>query len=272
VEFLAQLEDYRCRVDGELDRRLPPEWMRPSQLHGAMRYAVFSGGKRLRPTIVVGVADCFSSAIDPNPAAAAVECLHTYTLVHDDLPCCDDDNWRRGLPTCHRRFDEVTALLAGDALLTEAFRILAHSYPLEIAARCVQILSRASCSTGLVGGQMEDCGSRTSNIRSIRTVHYRKTACLIEACFELGGYLSGTLSAIPLLRTIGVCVGFAFQIQDDLLDASGEAQSYVSAYGEEASCEMVRRLYSKALSCIQKTGGDNTFLCHFVSYMAARSS
>src|SRR5437879_4063315 len=155
MEFTAQLQAYRQRTEQGLATLVPAATTRPARLHAAMRYSLEAGGKRLRPVLVLAAADLFGSKVDALPAAVAIECLHTYSLIHDDLPCMDNDDLRRGRPTAHKQFDEATALLAGDALLTLAFQLVAR-YPPPLAAALTRELADAAGSERLIGGQMED--------------------------------------------------------------------------------------------------------------------
>ena len=217
------------RIEGELDRLLPPMDEAPAELHAAMRYALFPGGKRLRPLLCL----CGAAAAGGDPekalrAAAGIECLHTYSLVHDDLPCMDDDDLRRGRATCHKVFGEATALLVGDALLTLAFEAAASA-----GAPAVLALAQAAGSRGMVGGQKADLEAegamRTDGLEQVQWIHDRKTGALIT-----GSLLVGACSAMPVgealpprlldaLRRYGDMVGRAFQIADDCLDLTGTA-------------------------------------------------
>ncbi|MDR1665934.1 MAG: polyprenyl synthetase family protein, partial [Puniceicoccales bacterium] len=190
MAFSDQLERHRKGIESALDRWIPS--VHPSRLHEAMRYSLFSGGKRLRPLWVVAVSEWLGTSMDPYPAAASVECLHTYSLIHDDLPCCDNSDWRRHRPSCHRKFGELTALLAGDALLAQAFYILSQGYAAHpiVATTCTQILSFASGSTQLVGGQMEDTLPTLPRRQHLNQVNLKKTTALLRACFEMAGCLS----------------------------------------------------------------------------------
>lgn len=192
-------------------QRLSPQLLR------AMEYSLFSGGKRFRPAL----------CLIANPAAvefaAAIEMVHTYSLIHDDLPCMDNDDERRGQPTNHKKFGEPLALLAGDALLTESFLVIAESYQdrPQMATQLVQILARASGPSGMVGGQAMDMnlGAPLDNLDAVKKVHWTKTAELIAACLEGAGVVAGApLEQQNHLRQLGLCLGLCFQIKDDLLD------------------------------------------------------
>jgi geranylgeranyl diphosphate synthase type II len=225
--FLAFAAEWGARVEAALHELLPPAAAMPSRLHEAMRYALFPGGKRLRPMLVL--LGCRAVGGDPAAAlraAAALECLHTYSLVHDDLPCMDDDALRRGRPTCHVVFGEAMALLAGDALLTVAFEGAAAA-----GATAVVELARAAGSLGMVGGQVEDLAAEgeTSGhtLARVQWIHDHKTGALITAALLVGAH-AGCAGAAPArvaaaLRVYGDLLGRAFQIADDCLDLTGTA-------------------------------------------------
>jgi geranylgeranyl diphosphate synthase, type II len=227
--FPAFQQRWLPRLEAALDRLLPAAATPPTVLHEAMRYAMFPGGKRLRP--LLGLLGCAATGGDLERAllpAAAIECLHTYSLVHDDLPCMDDDELRRGRPTCHVRYGEATALLVGDALLTVAFEGTAHGGALAVLA-----LARAAGSLGMVGGQMADLeagqGRGERNLDRVAFIHDRKTGALITASLLVGA-LAGAAGGPPLseallalLRQFGDRLGRAFQIADDCLDLTSTA-------------------------------------------------
>ena len=217
----------RARIDAALDRYTDFGPGCPAQLAEAICYAVLAPGKRLRPRLVLLAAEACGGGIDDAlPAACAVEMVHAYSLVHDDLPAMDDDDLRRGRPTCHKAFGEATAILVGDALLARAFEILAtETQPAERAARCCAVLGRAAGATELVGGQAADlAGDATTNdVVVLESIHRRKTAAMITASVELGGIAAcATREQLAALARYGQNLGLAFQITDDLLDVSGE--------------------------------------------------
>jgi geranylgeranyl diphosphate synthase type II len=192
-----------------------------------MTYSVLGGGKRLRPVLVLLTCEaCGGNIRAALPAACAVEMVHTYSLIHDDLPAMDDDNLRRGRPTNHVKFGEAGAILAGDALLTLAFEVLARVEPPEVAARCCMDLARASGACGMVGGQAADLDAEQTGIKSgeeLESIHRRKTARLIACSARLGALVAGANSkTLDALEIYGESVGLAFQIADDLLDLQGE--------------------------------------------------
>src|SRR3954462_155426 len=192
-----ELKRHVARVERGLDLHVPRADTRPARLHTAMRYSLEAGGKRLRPTVVLATADLFGATEDAAlPAAIAIECIHTYSLIHDDLPCMDNDDLRRGRPTAHKQFDEATALLAGDALLTHAFALLATAYAAQptLAHALVRELAEAAGSQRLIGGQMEDLLAEKkadATKDELEFIHLNKTAAMIEAALVMGGLIGG---------------------------------------------------------------------------------
>ena len=240
------LRDARRRVDEALGRYLPevdpaPGAACPPRLAEAMRYSVLAGGKRLRPVLALMAAEACGA--DPDvalPAACALELIHTYSLVHDDLPSMDDDDLRRGRPTCHKAFDEATAVLAGDALLTLAFEVVAaHVRPAEAAARCVAALAEAAGPAGMVGGQMADLlaeGRTDGTAAALEAIHRRKTGALLRAALKLGALSAGADEAtLRALDDYGQGVGLAFQIVDDLLDVQGDEAKLGKRVGKDST-------------------------------------
>ena len=220
------LKQRRKIVDKAIDDIMPPARMRPVLLHKAMRYAAFSGGKRLRPILCLAAAEAVGAphrcALAP---AVALELLHTYTLVHDDLPCMDDDALRRGKPTCHVVFGEANAVLAGDALQALAFSVLASTpvHPPYTAAQLIQELATAAGSTGVVGGQVEDLAADSGpmTLQRVEFIHQHKTADLFRAALRLGAMAGNApRDLLSALTHHGADLGIAFQITDDLLDAA----------------------------------------------------
>jgi farnesyl diphosphate synthase len=227
-------------VDGTLDRILPKPHGLHRKVHEAMRYAVFAGGKRLRPFLVLASARLFD--IEPERAlraAAAIEAMHTYSLVHDDLPCMDDDDLRRGRPTTHIAFDEATAVLAGDALLTVAFEILSDeaTHPAaDVRCRLVSRLARAAGHDGMIGGQMIDMEAAGRALDSDQVVQLQrmKTGALFEFCCEVGPILGlRSDEDCERLRQYARDFGLVFQITDDLLDVTGSAERTGKAVGKD---------------------------------------
>jgi geranylgeranyl diphosphate synthase type II len=200
----------------------------PARLAEAMRYSLLGGGKRLRPVLCLLAAEACGGDWDAAmPSACALEMVHTYSLIHDDLPSMDDDDLRRGRPTCHKAFDEATAILAGDGLLTLAFEtIVRHTRPPEAAAGCVRALAEGAGPSGMVAGQMADLeaeGRDDPTVGALEAIHVRKTGALLRASLRMGGIVAGADAArLQALTSYGHAVGLAFQIVDDLLDVTGD--------------------------------------------------
>jgi geranylgeranyl diphosphate synthase type II len=280
-------ERLRTRIDSALDRYTDFGPGSPADLTEAIRYAVLAPGKRLRPRLVLLATEaCGGSADAALPAACAVEMVHAYSLVHDDLPAMDDDDLRRGRPTCHKAFGEATAILVGDALLARAFEIIADDVqPPERAARCCAVLGRAAGATELVGGQAADLAGGlaggfardpaasdldATDVDALESIHRRKTAAMITASVELGGIVAGaTAMQLAALRLYGQNLGLAFQITDDLLDVSGDPSvvgkrlakdaergkiTYPQVLGVAASRERARQLVDAACVAIESFG------------------
>ena len=243
------LTELRARAEERLDAALHDRPGQPASLLEAMRYSLLAPGKRLRPMLVALAAEACAANADPWPAACAVEMIHAYSLIHDDLPAMDDDDLRRGQPTCHKKFGEALAILAGDALQALAFELLADGYPAATAAACCKELARAAGAVGMVGGQVDDLSwesggwrveggaeessalrvPRSELVDGLENLHARKTGALIRASLKLG-VLAGHAHRAPpepelLERFVayGQCLGLAFQITDDLLDVEGDA-------------------------------------------------
>lgn len=247
----------------------------PSRLHEAMAYSLTAGGKRVRPILAISGYEAVGGEIDHVilPAASALEFVHTYSLIHDDLPAMDDDDFRRGKPTNHKVFGEATAILAGDALLTDAFGLIAGvSAPAERVIRVVQVLSYASGAYGMVAGQQEDIDSEGKVIdgRALQHIHEHKTAALIEASVKIGVILGGgSEEAVSAISRYGKNIGLAFQVVDDLLDITGSIEelgktpgadmargknTYPSIFGVEKSQKMAENLIAEAVAALECFG------------------
>ena len=237
AEYLAERS---AHVDRALDDVLPAAETQPRVLHEAMRYSVFSGGKRIRPVLCMAAAEAAGgSAEDALWPALALELLHAYTLIHDDLPCMDDDDMRRGKPSLHKAFGEANAVLAGDALQALAFEVAARPAPGERyePVRIVTELAVAAGSHGVIGGQVEDLAAVDTDPdrETVEFIHLHKTADLFRASMRMGALAAGaTRKTLAALTTYGTCLGLAFQITDDLLDAADAAPTDESA--GELSC------------------------------------
>lgn len=291
-EFKKEFEARRLKVEAAIDKYLPAEDTRPSIVHKAMRYSMEAGGKRIRPMLLLAAHDMFPSEIDPLPACVAIECLHTYSLIHDDLPCMDNSDLRRGKPTCHKQFDETMALLAGDALLTYSFWLLADAYKAypKVAAGLVLDLSDAGGSTKMIGGQVEDVlGERDGKMtpEKLDFIHHNKTAALITAAVIMGVRLADDYSEekLEVAREIGKNIGLAFQVIDDILDvvsddatmgktthldAANDKMTYVSLYGIDRSREIAAELTAKAVALCEKLSPKCDFLKALIGYMQNR--
>jgi len=309
MDFTAQLQAYRERVEHGLGTLVPAATTRPARLHAAMRYSLEAGGKRLRPILTLAAADLFtatggkkspisnlksqSATADPLPAAVAVECLHTYSLIHDDLPCMDNDDLRRGRPTAHKQFDEATALLAGDALLALAFQLIGRHYA-GSPALCTALtreIADAAGSEHLIGGQMEDLLAEQKTDATpaeLEFIHLNKTGAMLTASLVAGGLCGGAdESQLTALRDAGRHLGLAFQIIDDILDATADTATlgktagkdakagkttYVKLHGLDASRRHAREQSDAAKSALARLPGGAPFLTALVENMAARTN
>jgi geranylgeranyl pyrophosphate synthase len=276
--FGAQLESWRLRMEHALAARLPDPSMVPSRLHEAMRYSVLGGGKRIRPALLFATARTLGLSEDSVEAAAcAIELVHVYSLVHDDLPAMDNDDLRRGRPTCHKAYDEATALLVGDALQPLAFQLLASDPGLPaspaIRLRLIDMLAQASGTFGMAGGQAIDLavqGMRL-DIGQVEDMHARKTGAVIRASVLMAAECAPPLDAslYAALTRFAAAVGLAFQIQDDLLDVTGDVSTLGKATGADserakpthpavigipASQQRVRLLHNQAINALAPFG------------------
>lgn len=233
------------RIHDYLSAKLPAENQIPQRLHQAMRYSVLNGGKRIRPLLVYAMGDAFNASLaDLDSVAAAVELIHCYSLIHDDLPAMDDDDLRRGKPTCHKAYDEATAILAGDALQALAFEILATHHSDNLTAKQqLQIFQTLACacgSQGLAGGQALDLAAtgQSLDITYVENMHRKKTGALITAS-ALMGAMSGTIDATQLIaiKNYGDLIGLAFQIQDDILDIEGDTATLGKTQGTDIAAD-----------------------------------
>lgn len=294
MDFAAELKRQIARVELGLDRHVPPADTRPGRLHAAMRYSLEAGGKRVRPVLVLAAADLFGQTDDlALPAAVALECVHTYSLIHDDLPCMDNDDLRRGRPTAHKAFDEATALLAGDALLTHAFALLATAYAPNpgLAHALVRELADAAGSQRLIGGQMADLLAEKQSdatAADLDFIHLNKTAAMIEAALAMGALAAAApAAAVATIRRAGRHLGLAFQIIDDVLDATADSATlgktagkdaragkttYVKLHGIEASRQIAAGHTQSALAALAELPGDTTFLVALVEALVRRSA
>jgi len=290
MEFKDKFKTYADRFDEAMNRLLPSETQRPERIHQAMRYSMAAGGKRIRPVLAIAASELCGNANDPLPAAVAIECVHTYSLIHDDLPSIDDGDLRRGLPTCHVKFDEATAVLAGDALLTYSFQLLSRHYSDDaaLAMKLVSLLSETAGSETLIGGQVEDILGEQRQISAdgLDFIHLNKTSALIETSLKIGAAVGGgNAGQIEKLAEYGRCIGLGFQIIDDILDATSDAETlgknvgsdashnkttYVSLHGLETSKKRAAELAEKAIALCDELGAD--FLKDLAAYLNDRLS
>ncbi|RMF47956.1 MAG: polyprenyl synthetase family protein [Deltaproteobacteria bacterium] len=278
MDLQAYLKRCVGLVDDALDHWLPAETMMPSELHKAMRYSVFAGGKRIRPVLMIASCEAAGGAAEAVlPAACAMEMVHTYSLIHDDLPAMDDDDFRRGRPTSHKVFGEALAILAGDALLTEAFDLLTREEALpgvgaEVRLRLTHLLARAAGSRGMVAGQVVDMDSegRDIDFPTLEYIHTRKTGALILAAVQMGALIGGAPGGtFEALTDYGRAAGLAFQIADDILDVVGDQEllgkdvgsdqergkaTYPALLGLEEARQRAREMRDRALAAVEPLG------------------
>lgn len=268
-------EEDRLAVDAHIERLLPAESERPSSIHTAMRYSVFAGGKRIRPILCLETSRIFGEDVAPALyPACAIEFIHTYSLIHDDLPALDNDDLRRGKPTCHKKFGEAIAILAGDALLTLAFETIGAS-PVAAERRVAmltEISSAAGTVNGMVGGQVADIEAEEKRVgqEMLEYIHRSKTAALIRASITAGAQSAGAgAEDVARLRRFGETIGWAFQVTDDILDieessvalgktagkdVAQQKATYPAVFGLERSHAIARELATKAIAELQPYG------------------
>jgi geranylgeranyl diphosphate synthase type II len=280
----------RIEIDAALHRYTEFDADCPDQLREAIRYSLLAPGKRLRPLLVLMAAEtCGSDREAAVPAACAVEMIHTYSLIHDDLPAMDDDDLRRGQPTCHRKYSEATAILAGDALLTQAFGILGRDVEPDLAGRCCAELAHAAGASGMVGGQVDDleAESEEGDLEKLKAIHRRKTAALFRVSLRLGAIVGGAdAEQIEALDTYGKKLGLAFQITDDLLDIRGDEAAmgkrvgkdsgrgkltFPTLLGVEESSERAVQLVDEACAALSMFGSSASQLEALARYVGERN-
>jgi len=291
------LHDYRERIEQVLDRVLALPESGSARLRDAMRYAALGGGKRLRPTLVYSTGVALGVPLDAlDDPAAAVELIHVYSLVHDDLPAMDDDDLRRGRPSCHRAFDEATAILAGDALQALAFECLAggpapalQEIPRRLSMS--RLLAGGIGTAGMAGGQAIDLEAvgRALDLAALQDMHRRKTGALIETSVLMGAAAAGVLDGeiFDGLRAYGAAIGLAFQIQDDILDVTGttadigkiagadaahDKPTYTSLMGLEGARTEAARQHARALSALAPLGTAGAPLAALADFVIGRAS
>jgi geranylgeranyl pyrophosphate synthase len=285
-----------CRplVDAELDRLLPKENQEPSKLHNAIRWSVFAGGKRLRPALLLAAGQTFGASVEVLlRAACALEMVHTYSLIHDDLPSMDDDDLRRGRPTCHIKFDEATAILAGDALQTLAFQTIAEDENLspEIRTALIGELARAAGTpAGMVAGQARDLDAeaRVIDARTVEQIHLQKTGALICASARSGAMIAGATSdELAAVTDYGKNLGLLFQITDDLLDVTATAgamgktpgkdarsrkATYPAIHGVEATAAQIELVHRSTCDALKNISRPTELLQSIVKFIAKRET
>jgi len=290
IESEAKIaQDYLARIakdaEAKFDEHLPPVKDRPCRLHEAMRYSMFAGGKRLRPGLAKATFDMFGGKGDKIwLATSALEMLHTFSLIHDDLPCIDNDDYRRGKLTSHKKFGEATAVMAGDALCVHAFEMMGKTGN----AKAIELLAHLLGTYGMIGGEMTDieCEGKAVDLEIVDYIHYHKTAALIEASLLVGAMLAGASEKdMEVIRNYGRSIGLAFQIVDDILDIvstteelgkdagsdveNGKA-TYPSIVGLEKSRERARELYEESIKVLDGLKCDTSILRSIAAYIITR--
>lgn len=290
----ATISQYRSRVEYALEQRLPSAALHPSRLHEAMRYAVLGGGKRIRPTLVYAAGAVVGASLESlDGPACAVECIHAYSLIHDDLPAMDNDALRHGKPSCHKAFGEALAILAGDALQALAFQVLSQDGALvpspATRLQMLNVLAQAAGSRGMAGGQAIDLAAvgQALTLAELENMHIHKTGALIRASVVLGALSQPGVSPDKLERLdhYAKCVGLAFQIHDDILDVIGdsgilgktagadlalEKPTYPALLGLEGAREHAHALHQEALASLDALGPEADTLRWIANYIVKR--
>ncbi len=287
------LEKQRSAIEAELDRLTPEADTRPATLHKAMRHSLLAGGKRLRPILFCAASEALGRTEGTLTPACALEFIHTYSLIHDDLPALDNDDFRRGQPTCHKVFGEATAILAGDALLTRAFQVLAETGNTPAAVQIAMIGELAAAAgtvEGMIGGQMEDLEAEGQPVEEERLhyIHRSKTGALIRAAVRMGGIFGEASSdQLDSLSEYGSAIGTAFQIVDDILDVEGATEilgktagkdaeqqkaTFPALYGLERSKQLAADQLGLALAAVAPFGEDGRWLRGIAEKVVHRSA
>ena len=282
-------------VNDWLDALVPKEEVAPQQIHRAMRYSLLAGGKRLRPALVLTSGEALGAGADElMPAACAIEMIHTYSLIHDDLPAMDNDDLRRGRPTCHKVFGEAIAILAGDALLTQAFRVLSAEAPDQRHHQRLRVIREISNAAGtvdaLIGGQGADIESEGKRVdaSTLEYIHRSKTGAMITASVVVGGLIAGADDGqIESLRSYGERIGLAFHIADDILDVTSTSEklgktpgkdqasqkaTYPSVHGLDASSRRAEQLVEEAVEILARINLRSTMLEDIARFIITRES
>ena len=290
IESEAKIaQEYLARIakdaEAKFDEHLPPVKDRPCRLHEAMRYSMFAGGKRLRPGLAKATFDMFGGKGEKIwLATSALEMLHTFSLIHDDLPCVDNDDYRRGKLTSHKKFGESTAVMAGDALCIHAFEMMGKTGN----AKAIEVLAHLLGTYGMIGGEMTDieCEGKTVDLEIVDYIHYHKTAALIEASLLVGAMLAdASKKDMEIIRSYGRSIGLAFQIVDDILDIVSTTEelgkdagsdvekgkaTYPSIVGLEKSRERARELYEESIKALDGLKCDTSILRSIAAYIITR--
>jgi geranylgeranyl diphosphate synthase type II len=297
MDLNLYLKEQCARIDAALDRFLPGETELPHSIHKAMRYSIFAGGKRVRPILMLAACQAVGGHVERAiPAACAMEMIHTYSLIHDDLPAMDDDDFRRGNPTNHKLFGEALAILAGDALLTEAFKLISDR---RFAAGCepsgllavIHEIATCAGSYGMVGGQvvdMESEGRQDIDLATVQYIHTHKTGALIKASVVAGALLGGAAGQqLAAISRYGEAAGLAFQIADDILDIEGTTEeigkdagsdeargkaTYPAVLGLAAAREEAQSMMEEALRALEIFGEEADPLREIARYIVQRKN
>lgn len=290
-DFLTWAKTKQARIEEVLDEALPPDSQVPHKLHSAMRYSALGGGKRVRALLCYAAAELCNTEIEiADAAAAAVELIHAYSLVHDDMPCMDDDDLRRGKPSCHKQYDDATALLVGDALQSLAFDVLSTPQLCANANQQISmlnILAKAAGSTGMAGGQAIDLSSvgKALSQQELEDMHQLKTGALIQAAALLGA-ANGSLAQISAVHVYAENIGLAFQVIDDILDteadtatlgktagkdADSNKPTYVTILGLDVAKRLADQLYETAIAALAPFGDQALRLRELASFITQRS-
>lgn len=294
MDLREELESKKQFIDNELDKIIPGEGSYPEILFKSMRYSVFAGGKRLRPVMLLAACEMFGGDIEKaSPFACAIEMIHTYSLIHDDLPALDNDNFRRGRLTNHKAFGENIAILAGDALLSYAFEVMANAVVKNgdaSSAKAMQAVAFAAGINGMVSGQTVDVISEGKSLEKTELdfIHLNKTAAMIVGAVKAGAYIGGAdEKSIDILEKAAIKLGLAFQIQDDILDVTGsfeelgktvhsdeknDKMTYVTLFGVEKSIEIVEKLSNEAVEFFESFGEKGRFFAELTKHLINRKS
>lgn len=296
LQLANMLPVYQARVEAAMDRWLPGADVDPVNLHRAMRYASLGGGKRIRPVLLYASGQTLGVPLQAlDGLAAAVEMIHAYSLIHDDLPSMDNDDLRRGKPTCHRAFDEATAILAGDAIQALSFHVIAHDPDIIVNAerriRMIDLLAVSSGSLGMAGGQAIDLASvgKSLSIEQLENMHNHKTGMLIRASVQLGALSCEELrqDQYDIVSEFARYIGLAFQVQDDILDVEADTATlgkpqgsdqlknkptYPGILGMAAAKSIARDLHGKAVNALKKLDRDTTLLEQIADYIVQRNN